>query len=468
MTATVELPVWLLVLVLAFAIVAALDRVLVPSARWYLRRRMERVVARLNQRLDRPIQPFKLMRRQDMILRLAHDPQVSSAVARHARSTGSREDVVFDRARAYAREIVPAFSATIYFGFATRFARRFSRSLYDVRIAPSAAKGELIDRDATVVFVMNHRSNMDYVLVTWLVAERSALSYAVGEWARIWPLSSLIRAMGAYFIRRRSRSPLYRRVLARYVQMSAEAGVTQAFFPEGGLSLDGRIGSPKIGLLSYLMAAEGRDLVFVPVGIAYDRVLEDRVLVEADEAGVRRFRGGPVQIVGFVVRMLWRLVRGRFAGFGAAGVSFGSPISLRSWRATHGNAPDALARHLMAEVGRTVPLLPVPLVAAAVSRAPTSRHGLDAAVRALVAQLERMGAIALLPEGGMAAGAAQGLRTLEKRGILVEEGGRLVPAPGKSALLAFYAAGVLERLDRDAASAPDAKRIPDERTETGA
>lgn len=47
-----------------------------------------------------------------------------------------------------------------------------------------------------MVFVINHRSNMDYILVTYLVAERSALSYAVGEWARVWPLKQLVRAMG--------------------------------------------------------------------------------------------------------------------------------------------------------------------------------------------------------------------------------------------------------------------------------
>ena len=91
-----------------------------------------------------------------------------------------------------------------------------------------------IDRDATVVFVMNHRSNMDYVLVTYLVAKRSALSYAVGEWARVWPLSRLIRAMGAYFIRRKSQNALYRAVLAAYVRLATRAGVTQAMFPEGG------------------------------------------------------------------------------------------------------------------------------------------------------------------------------------------------------------------------------------------
>ena len=64
----------------------------------------------------------------------------------------------------------------------------------------------------------------------------SALSYAVGEWARIWPLQGLIRAMGAYFVRRNSGDPLYRMVLQRYVQMATEGGVPQAMYPEGGLT----------------------------------------------------------------------------------------------------------------------------------------------------------------------------------------------------------------------------------------
>ena len=94
---------------------------------------------------------------------------------------------------------------------------------------------------------MNHRSNMDYVLVTYLAARAGALSYAVGEWARVWPLSRLIRAMGAYFIRRRSRGAFYRRVLARYVQMATAGGVSQAVFPEGGLSVTGAVAEPKLG-----------------------------------------------------------------------------------------------------------------------------------------------------------------------------------------------------------------------------
>src|SRR6056297_2843929 len=248
----VEIPLWLLLLILVFAAVTFASHFLFPSVRWFLRRRAERLVGELNKRLQRPIQPFKLLRRTDMIQRLIYDPQVMEAVA--------------ERARRYAREIVPGFSASVYFGFAARFGKWLSTRLYDVRVDGEGRLRE-IDPDATVVFVMNHRSNMDYVLVTYVAAESSPLAYAVGEWARVWPLRSLIRAMGGYFIRRQYRTPLYRKVLARYVQMATGAGVAQAVFPEGGLSLDGRIGAPKLGLLTYLIAefdVAGRDIVFVP------------------------------------------------------------------------------------------------------------------------------------------------------------------------------------------------------------
>ena len=83
----VEVPLWLLVLILLLSAVAALDRILAPSVRWFFRRRMERAVARLNERLERPIAPFKLAQRHDMILRLAYDPQVMQAAAERPATT---------------------------------------------------------------------------------------------------------------------------------------------------------------------------------------------------------------------------------------------------------------------------------------------------------------------------------------------------------------------------------------------
>lgn len=444
---TVEMPLWALVLLVGFAAVTFASHFLFPSVRWFLRRRLERAVARLNTRLQRPIEPFKLARRYDMIQRLIYDPEVSVAIAAHAQAEGIPENVAFEQARRYAREIVPSFSATAYFGIAIRLAKWLSRSLYRVRLGHfDEAALATVDREATVVFVMNHRSNMDYVLVTWLAAERSALSYAVGEWARVWPLSRLIKAMGAYFIRRKSRGDLYRRVLARYVGMATDGGVTQAMFPEGGLSLSGGLQPPKLGLLKYLVEERrpgGRDVVFVPVAINYDRVFEDRLLVAAGQAGGRRFPARISVVAGFVLRQVWLRLRRRYHRHGYAAVSFGAPMSLAEFERDHPAAGvEGLARALMARIGAEVPVLPVPIVARALIRAegPLTREGLDAALAEMLAEVPR--AHVHLPRKDLGYAARFGIQVLRKRGMIEERHGAFVITEAERPVVAYYAASI--------------------------
>lgn len=440
----VEVPLWLLILILLLAGASLASHFLFPSVRWFFRRRAEAALARLNARLDRKIDLFKLARRSDMVSRLAYDAKVVEAAMAHAAQAGIPGSVALQEARRYAREIVPGFSATVYFGFGTRAAKWLSRILFTVRVGQVSESLGQIDPKAAVVFVMNHRSNIDYVLVTWLVADRSAVSYAVGEWARVWPLSSLIRSMGAYFIRRSSRNTLYRRVLARYVQMATEAGTTQAIFPEGGLSLDGRVGAAKLGLLSYIV--EGwtpaeRDVVFVPVGLGYDRVLEDRVLVEAAQSGTRSFRNRPFWVAGHGLRYLWLRMRGKTKGFGTAAASFGAPISLRAHLGAGGTV-TTLGERLMAAIGAVVPVLPVPLVAAAIGQGVASRQELAARVEGLIGQLRAGRAVLQLPETVEAVLEA-GLPPLVKRGLVSAD---LQPFAAEAELLAFYAAPVQQIL----------------------
>ncbi|MGB3146676.1 MAG: 1-acyl-sn-glycerol-3-phosphate acyltransferase [Paracoccaceae bacterium] len=449
----VTLPLWLLVLILVFAGVTFASHFLFPSVRWFFRRRMEKVVSRLNARLDRPIQPFKLMARHDMIIRLTHDPKVAEVVAEEAAQSGEPQTVVLERVRRYAREIVPAFSASVYFGVGIRLSRWLARHLYNVHLDDE--KLGSISPDATVVFVMNHRSNMDYVLVTYLAAQRSTLSYAVGEWARVWPLSTLIRSMGAYFIRRRSDRPLYRRVLSRYVQMATAEGVTQAIFPEGGLSLNGRTAPARLGIMSYIVQDErpaGRDVVFVPVAINYDRVVEDRVLVAADAAGVRRFRAPIASILAFVSRHVWRALLRRFRRFGDAVVRFGTPVSLAEFqKGRTGDVTAELTRHLMAEVTRNVTVLSVPLVAAAWGDADeTDRDGLISRAAALEGELAAKGAHFHLPPEGIPEAVDRALDIFVMRRLVSRKGDRLVLNPAGRPLLAFYAASILQLFDADA------------------
>ncbi|MCZ4352164.1 1-acyl-sn-glycerol-3-phosphate acyltransferase [Roseovarius aestuarii] len=456
MTSTVQMPLWALMLLLAFAAVTFASHFLFPSVRWFFRRRLERAVTKLNTRLKRPIEPFKLARRHDMIQRLVYDPQVTQAIVDYARKHNVREDVAFEKARSYAREIVPSFSAFAYFSFGTRLANWLASALYTVR----TDKGNTtvldgIDPDATVVFIMNHRSNMDYVLVTTLAAQASALSYAVGEWARVWPLSRLIKSMGAYFIRRRARGGLYRAVLARYVQMATAGGVTQAIFPEGGLSVDGRTKPPKLGLLSYVVQAwqpGERDVVFVPVAINYDRVFEDRILVAAGTRGDRRFPVRMSVIVRFIAKTLWQQIRGRFSKFGVAAVVFADPVRLSSY----GTVPELgrLGDDLMGRIQTAMPLLFVPLMARVLLRtsAPLTQDALVAAVAAAAKEANTQSP--LVPADSLPGAVQAACDRMKARGLIIGDARTgWHAAPHETAVLTYYANSIAHFYEPDAATA---------------
>ena len=460
MDRAVSLPLWLAVALVALAGVSVLDRLLLPSVRWFLRRQVNQVIDRLNERLRLRIHPFKLTRRAVLVDRLCFDPRVLEAVEAHMGETSQPREVVMRRVRLYAREIVPSFNAYAYFRLGYWVARAVARALYRVRIGFADDAGlSRVDPRSSVVFVMNHRSNMDYVLVAYLAAERTALSYAVGEWARVWPLHVLIRSMGAYFIRRTSSDPLYRRVLERYVQIATESGIVQAVFPEGGLTRDGALRPPKLGLLDYMLRTfdprGDRDLVFVPVGINYDRVLEDRKVIGE---GLGEGRAGMARTAAVATRfalhnaLLW--MARRWYRFGYACVNFGSPISMREYSASRGVDFRALAkeeraarveafgRELMESVGRVVPALPVSLVATVFVEAgdrPLEELELHERTEALMRRLSAGGAHVYLPRTDEEYAVSVGLRMLTLRRLVERREGGYAAVAGELPVLRYYA-----------------------------
>ena len=460
----VTVPLWLFVAILAFALWSLLDRLLIPSGRWFLRRRLNRLIDRVNRRLAVEIKPFQLTKRQVLIDRLIYDPQVVAAANEHARTHNVPREVAMAEVHRYAREIVPTFNAYVYFRVGYSIARAVARFLYRVRLGYADERTLAgVSPDTTVVFVMNHRSNMDYVLVAFLAAERTALSYAVGEWARIWPLQQLIRSMGAYFVRRNSDSPIYRRVLERYVHMATEAGVAQAMYPEGGLSRDGRLREPKLGLFDYMLKSFDpngtHDIVFVPVALNYDRVLEDRTLLRSldREAGRRSAWFAVRTALAFWASQLGLMLRGQWHRFGYACVNFGAPLSARGWLAAHGGPRGGdlralgkeqrfevigrLANDVMGEIARLVPVLPVSLMATVLLEAEGPLDELELKVRAsdLIEHFEARGAKLYLPRGDRDYAFHVGLRMLSLRHLVEESGeGLFSVVATERPVLAYY------------------------------
>jgi glycerol-3-phosphate O-acyltransferase len=467
-SATVTVPFWLAILVGLAALWTVYARLLVPALRWHLRRRAERVLDEVGGRLRLEIRPFQRTRRHALIEMLVHDARVQEAAAAHARECGLAREAVTRRLRGYAREIVPAFNAYFYFRIGYWIGRRVTRSLYRVRIGYSDSAGlARIPASATVVFVMNHRSNMDYILAAYLAADQAALSYAVGEWARVWPLQQLVRAMGAYFVRRGSKDELYRRVLERYIVMATEAGVTQAVYPEGGLSRDGRMREPKLGAIDYMLRGfhpDGdRDLVFIPLGINYDRVLEDRTLLAELEPGRRRpgMLRAAAKTLAFAARQARLALQSEWKSFGYACVNFGAPISMGEYAAAHGldfrrlgkderfARIAELGRHLMAAVATLIPVLPVPLVATVFVRSagePLAEIEVKSRVEALAEQLEGAGAHVYVPRRDREFAFTAGLQALTLRHLVEERDGLYAAKASELPLLRYYANSIAHLL----------------------
>ena len=468
MADSVSIPLWLALAGALLAAWALYEHVLMPALRWLVMHPANRVIDEVGQRLRIGIRPFQRTRRQALIHRLLTDPKVQRAAEEYAREHGVPLAAALHRVERYARETVPAFNAYLYFRIGYWLGKRLAQALYRVRLGYVDVEHlQRIEPDSTVVFVMNHRSNMDYVLAGYLAADQTALSYAVGEWARIWPLSALIRWMGAYFVRRNSKDELYRRVLERYIVMATEAGVPQAVFPEGGLTRDGRLREPRLGAIDYMMRGfrlDGeRDLVFVPLGINYDRVLEDRTLLRALDAEAPR--RGRLAALGttlrFFARNLWLALRSQWYRFGYACVNFGAPVSMREYcRARnldfHRLQGDerrremaALGAHLMAAVGRIVPVLPVPLIATVLVQRGAhaiSPFDLKTEVARLLDALHARGAHIYVPRQDFDYAINVGLRMLRLRKLVGEREGLVYARSEELPLLRYYANSIAHLL----------------------
>lgn len=134
-----------------------------PSVRWAVRRRANRAIKELNARLKVFIQPFKLTERQVQIDRLVFDRavlHVANEYARESRAARSR-DGEREALRQRHRAVVQRLRLLPH-----RYSRRprVSQMLCPIRIGYRNDEAlAAVDSSSSVIFVINHCSNMDYV-----------------------------------------------------------------------------------------------------------------------------------------------------------------------------------------------------------------------------------------------------------------------------------------------------------------
>ena len=461
MTTHVSLPLWLLLFLCLLSLWTIGHKIFLPIFRKSFRKREKRAVTQINEQLDLQLPPFKLTKRKVIIDRLLHDEKLRKDIRDYCRKSEVSEEDTMEKVAFYAREIVPSFNAYLYFKIGNLLSKLIVRLLYRIRVGFSdEEKLAKISPHSSIAFIMNHRSNMDYVLLGYLSFQRVALSFAVGEWARVWPLKQLISAMGAFFVRRGSKNPLYRIVLARYIQLATKGGVVQAVYPEGRLSRDGHLAEPRLGILDYMLREfnpeTDRDIVFLPVGINYDRVLEDRTLLrQSDPEAKQKSR---MQIISTMMQYITHSfalrIRGGWRRFGYAILNFGPPISMKDYTKKHQinfrnldktkriEEVKRLAQNLMTAVGRVVPVAPVSLISTVFAEDP-KKHFSDleiaARVQELIHGLEKNKAHIYIPRSDWTYAIQVGLRMLTLRHIVEIEDDLYHAVPEEIKILHYYA-----------------------------
>jgi glycerol-3-phosphate O-acyltransferase len=455
------IPDWL-VLLGASALAAGLTLWLTRRTHAALRVRLRRSARRALHQFEVRLERYKLVKRDVIREQLLQDPAVLAAMARHEKERGVHEVEVRTLVNHYIDEIVPFFNVLSYYKIGYNLSRLLINLLYKATIEYRDHEAlERIPRKDVVVYVMNHRSNADYVVTAYVLARVVSISYAVGEWARTWPLEYVFKSFGSYFIRRRYREELYHTVLERYVQLITRNGVTQGIFPEGGLTRDGALRPVKIGLLDYMIRlledpTFERDIWLVPVGINYDRVLEDRSLIRERIVGGRRLSRW-AQLAGvasYLLRNTARMLTGRLQRYGRVAVNFGTPISVRTWLGTQ--PPDILALpkdqrlpHVqrladlaMERIGAVIPVTPVPLASVALLSFGASvvpRASLLERMDEIRDRLDQFNAKIVRRELPCEEVWERAWLMFDMRRLVVKQGDDLVILPAQRPLLEYYA-----------------------------
>lgn len=292
-----------------------------------------RMARRLNNSLQRELAQEEravwgplLVPRQVIAERVFEGPEVASQLAEIARRRGVPERRVWREARSYFWEMAANFNGLAFGIVEIIFHQIWRRTFSGVEVRGLDRVAECV-KQHPVVLVPCHRSHFDYMVLSYIFRENflSPPHIAAGINLSFWPVSSLLRGSGAFFIRRSfDDNEVYKLVFHRYLTTLIRQGYTLEFFIEGGRSRTGKILTPKLGMLSGIVRAflQGvrTDLYLVPVSIHYGRIAEESAY-DAELSGQKK------QKESFGALLKARSVLKQ--RHGTVYVSFAEPMSLR-------------------------------------------------------------------------------------------------------------------------------------------
>ncbi|MCX6200528.1 MAG: 1-acyl-sn-glycerol-3-phosphate acyltransferase [Bacteroidetes bacterium] len=214
------------------------------------------------------------------------------------------------RAFSFAKAILPQFFGRVLAAAPGKWFKAFAgnvRTIHEkIPITGDVEKIRHLATKGTVVVVPTHFSNMDSIMVGWLLNEMGLPAFTYGAGLNLFSiglLSFFMSRLGAYKLDRRKKNAVYLETLKLYSTVALQRGAHSIFFPGGTRSRSGQLESKlKLGLLGTAVEAQklhyknfpeetAPKLFVVPCVINYHFVLEAQGLINdyLAETGKEKF-----------------------------------------------------------------------------------------------------------------------------------------------------------------------------------
>ncbi|KGQ56715.1 glycerol-3-phosphate acyltransferase [Gallibacterium anatis str. Avicor] len=275
----------------------------------------------------------RLLNRSAMFAKLLNNEKIIKAIEDEAEN----KKISPEKARQEAEKILQEIGANFNYS-SLRVADRFLRWLWNrlyqgINVEHADRVRKLALEGHEIVYVPCHRSHIDYLLLSYVLYHQGLVPphIAAGINLNFWPVGSIFRSWGAFFIRRTFKgNRLYSTIFREYLAELFHRGYSVEFFIEGGRSRTGRLLAPKTGMMSMTLQAlqsgqQTRPISIVPVYIGYEHVLEvDTYAKELRGAAKEK------ENAGLVLRVIKKL-----RNLGKGYVNFAEPITLNNYLNQH-------------------------------------------------------------------------------------------------------------------------------------
>ena len=214
------------------------------------------------------------------------------------------------RAFGFARAMLPQFFGRVLSAAPGKWFKTLAgnvRTIHEkIPITGDIEKIRHLSTKGTVVVVPTHFSNMDSIMVGWLLNELGLPAFTYGAGLNLFSigiLSFFMSRLGAYKLDRRKKNTVYLETLKTYSTVALQRGAHSIFFPGGTRSRSGQLETKlKLGLLGTAVEAQklhyknfneetAPKIYVVPCIINYHFVLEAQGLINdyLKETGKERF-----------------------------------------------------------------------------------------------------------------------------------------------------------------------------------